>query len=456
MRLNLAAYSKRGRDSQGEPCRCKGVLKTSVLLSFVGCILLWSILHFPLGGRSDDGVIASVTSVAYDLGSPAFGVPSEAESLSLPETVRRAAAAVDALQKWYDIDSGLWQTTGWWNSANALTTLADFTLVYPEIKNVTIPIFENTFRQAQQWNGLVMKTMTPFSQTSHSSSVPRRLSSASRTEGFLNDYYDDEGWWALAWIRVYDITHQHCYLATAVSIFEDMTQGWTAPCGGLWWDKAHSYTGAIENSLFLSVAALLANRVSDSDKKYYLDWALKELDWFQKSGMINADYNINNGVNLQTCKNDNGTVWTYNQGVILGGLLELNKAHPDPEHILLAQKIAFAAVPKLFDTNKGILHESCEPDCGADGSQFKGILARNLQLLHQEFQSWLWEDVIRRNANSIWTFNRDDDNEMGLLWSGPFNKADASTQSSALDALVAAVALASIGNLVEGANPEPR
>ena len=36
----------------------------------------------------------------------------------------------------------------------------------------------------------------------------------SRNAGFLNDYYDDEGWWALAWLATYDLTNKrlHFYL----------------------------------------------------------------------------------------------------------------------------------------------------------------------------------------------------------------------------------------------------
>ncbi len=245
--------------------------------------------------------------------------------------------------------------------------------------------------------------------------------------------------WALAWLKIYDITNKTQYLSMAISIFEDMTTGWTAPCGGMWWDKAHTYTGAIENELFLTVAAQLANRAPTQIKQYYLDWALKEWDWFERSGIITPQFTINNGINLTTCQNDGGTVWSYNQGVILGGLLELHKAVPNDVYLVAAVKIALAGIDHLSDSN-GILHEPCEPNCGADGPQFKGIFMRNLQILQKAIPIDKVEKFITHNAESIWNTDRGDGDRLGLVWSGPFTGATASTQSSACDALVAAMA----------------
>ncbi len=44
------------------------------------------------------------------------------------------------------------------------------------------------------------------------------------------------------------------------------------------------------------------------------------------------------------------------------------------------QVVAAAAIAELTDQD-GILHDSCEPRCGADGVQFKGIFVRNLGVL---------------------------------------------------------------------------
>ena len=82
----------------------------------------------------------------------------------------------------------------------------------------------------------------------------------------------------------------------------------------------------------------------------------------------------------------------------------------------------------------------CEPNCGGDGPQFKGIFARNLQVLHAAAPDDLYVKTIRVNANRIWKNDRDEGNMLSLNLAGPFlAPANASTHSSAMDALVAAI-----------------
>ena len=105
-----------------------------------------------------------------------------------------------------------------------------------------------------------------------------------------------------------------------------------------------------------------------------------------------------------------------------------------------AKKIADAAIAALTDDN-GILHDQCEPDtCGQDGNQFKGIFARNLAILQRQSPEQRYADFLDNNADSVWEYDRNNENEFGVVWSGPFMApASASTQASGLDVIVAAL-----------------
>jgi predicted alpha-1,6-mannanase (GH76 family) len=329
-----------------------------------------------------------------------------------PSFQQMAALGAAKLQSWFDPKTGLYDTTGWWNSANAITTLADYTRVTGDPQYIDV--------------------------------FPKVLTAAQKTSpGFLNDYYDDEGWWALAWIDVYDITHEPRYLAMSASIFADMATGWDNTCaGGIWWSKDRKYKNAIANELFLSVAAHLAGRSSDEkEKARYLDWAQREWKWFAHTGMINSDYQVNDGLDA-SCGNNHKTTWTYNQGVVLGGLAGLYTQTHEQELLDEANAIAKATLanPALMG-KQGVLREPCEPNCGADGTQFKGIFVRNLALLFGESPAETYKTFLIANAKSIWQGMEPPEYGIGLMWMSPYGEANASTQSSGLDALVAAAAI---------------
>jgi predicted alpha-1,6-mannanase (GH76 family) len=334
-------------------------------------------------------------------GGAGGSVPPSSSSAALLD---EAALGVGTLQTWYNPSTGLWQTTGWWNAANAVTVLVD------------------------------------YSHQSHSS---RYLAAVSNTftlnaaNGFLNNYYDDEGWWALAWIAAYDQTRDAKYLNEAEGIFSDMTAGWDNTCGGgIWWNKDRRYKNAIANELFLSVAAQLAWRTAGPQRSDDLAWAEKEWAWFSASGMINAQSLINDGLN-SSCQNNQRTTWSYNQGVILGGLVALSKDARDRSLLEQAQAIALSAIKTLSDAN-GILDDPCEPNCGADGVQFKGIFVRNLAALGAAHPVPQYATFLAANAKSIWQNDQGPNVEFGQVWFGPFQGANAASQTSAIDCLLAA------------------
>ncbi|KAL9126009.1 MAG: hypothetical protein Q9217_004873 [Psora testacea] len=364
-----------------------------------------------------------------------------------PTYLANAAAGIATLQQWYNVTSGLWDTTGWWQSANVLTVVADYAVIEPRFLSEAQIVFENTYTQSQKTSARIENMPSPLGVLPNSIApklpMYHKHMKVTGFDGFINDYYDDEGWWALAWLKAYDLTNSSQYLQTAVHIFHDMSLGWNnGSCGGVWWNKNKTAINAISNELFLNVAAHLANRAPN--KQYYLNWASKVWSWFQGTGMISVRYNINDGIDLLTCRNDLGTVWSYTQGVILGALVELNRAAPNSSYINMAVKVANAAIARLCDA-EGVLHEPCEPECGADGPQFKGIFMRNLKVLQQVAPHVKFQQTIIKNADSIWAYNRGTHNRFGLVWSGPYdNKSTAATQSSACDALVAAASLNSL------------
>jgi len=333
-----------------------------------------------------------------------------------------AKAGAGALQRWYNPATGLWRGTGWWNSANALTAVVRYTKLTGDGSH----------------EGVIATTFTA-AQRQHA--------------GFVNGFYDDNAWWALAWVAAFDLTQASRYLAAARAIFTANTAAWTGACGGgLHWNTKSSYKNAITNELFLTLAALLHQRVPGDQS--YLSWAQRAWQWFSSSGLIGPDGLVNDGL-TPACQNNGSTTWTYNQGVILGGLAALFEITGDRAYLTQGESIAAAALSKLTIPGQpaapagpapapGILAELCEApggSCNGDQAQFKGIFVRYLYDFWLQARQPAYRAFILANARSVWDHGKNAASQFGLRWAGPFDQADAARQSSALDALIAAAAL---------------
>jgi len=314
----------------------------------------------------------------------------------------RAAACAAALQRWYRPRRGLWSSAGWWNSANALTALVDYMSITGD--RAYLPVLASTFNRAR------------------------------RRRGFVNDFYDDCGWWGLAWLAAHELTQDADYLLAAGEIFRYMTSGWDDP--GMWWTTRRDYKNAITNELF----GLLAVRLHFfTERRDYLSWAQREWQWFAASGMINPSSLVNDGL-TPSGENNGGTTWTYNQGVVLGFLAGLHAVSGSAECLDAGSAIAQAALSSLT-SDDGVLTEPGTPS--RDTVQFKGIFLRNLRIFAAATDILGYRDFVLANATAAWDLARNDANEFGYRWQGPFDSADAARQSSALDLLNAAAALAS-------------
>jgi predicted alpha-1,6-mannanase (GH76 family) len=324
---------------------------------------------------------------------------------------------VEELQTDYVPSTGLFNTTGWWNAANALNAMIDY------------------MRRTGSWlyAGEVANT---FAKAVNEAPPP--------TPGnFIDTAYDDTQWWALTWLNAYELTGEPSYLKMAETIHSYVTGAWTpSQCGGgLVWQTTNTYQNAVTNELFLELSARLYLTTHD---KSYLEWAQKEWNWFNASGMINSSHLVNDGLTT-TCENNGQTTWTYNQGVILGGLAALYQATGDKAYLAEAEEIANAAIATLVNAD-GILTEPCTgltcPTQNPDQTQFKGVFMRNLKVLYQVTGNQAYRTFLDRNALSILLNDRTASNMIGFDWAGPITGLDqsfnASTLSSGLDALDAA------------------
>jgi len=317
--------------------------------------------------------------------------------------------AVDALVGFYDQRSGVWPTTGWWNSANALTALTNYMIVSGDHRYVWV--IENTFTKKQ----------------------------LAARGNFINDFTDDTGWWALAWIDAYDLTGDARYLQTAQRDVDFMWGNHDDVCGGgLWWTVNHAYKNAISNELFVQAASELALRLGDAGSTY-LERAVAVWNWFEVSGMINDDLLVNDGLSTSTCRNNGDTTWTYNQGVLLGGLVALARATGDNRYLERARGLADASTTSRALNVDGVLTEPCEQSgCDVNGPSFKGIYVRNLGELNRALPDHPYTDYLVHQASTAYANDRTQTSEYGLHWAGPIQYISGATQQSAVDLLVAA------------------
>ncbi|MEU5026096.1 glycoside hydrolase family 76 protein [Streptomyces milbemycinicus] len=369
--------------------------------------------------RATMGVIAAGAALALLAGV----APAQAQARTPGGAAgarERAGAAVDAMMGFYDRQSGRWDPDApWWQSGNALQALLDYMAKTGSRKYLAEA--EHTVE--------VQRAPLPW-----------------WPEGggeFRADSTDDTGWWALSMVRMYDLTHDRSYLDIARTDEAYIRGYWDDVCGGgVWWDiPGKTYKNAISVELYIKLLASLHNRIPGD--KVYLKRALEAWAWFRDSGMINGDHLVNDGLRTQSgdCSNNGGTTWTYNQGVILGGLAELYRATGDRSLLADARKIADAVIADPSLSPGGIVTEPCEAagDCNADQVSFKGIFARNLGELDDVLPGHPYRGYLLAQARSAYAHDRDGRDRYGLRWAGPFDGAGVSigTQDSAVSLLTA-------------------
>ncbi|KAI2465347.1 glycoside hydrolase family 76 protein [Annulohypoxylon bovei var. microspora] len=360
------------------------------------------------------------TICGLSLFSAVFGATTR--SNSSPSQLNMTRAAVEAMMDLYDEKTGLWdpnsKLSSWWQSGVALWALAEYMVKSGD----------------RDWLELAEDTV----------SIQRAPLSWWPEGGgdFRADSTDDTGWWALAMLSMYELTGNEMYLDIAKEDEKYMFGYWnTTTCGGglIWNIPAGTYHNAISNELYLELTAKLHNLIPDDT--VYLSHSIMEWEWFADSGMINSQNLINDGLTDDTaCVNNGMTTWTYNQGVILGGLVELAKATGDSSHLDTARDLADAAVNSTLLVQDGTVTEPCssEEQCEPNGTNFKGIFIRELGKLNAALADHPYTAFIANNAQEAYANARNGSDFYGFLWQGPFDVVTIGTQEAAVHLLTAA------------------
>ena len=320
---------------------------------------------------------------------------------------RRTAAATGLMTR-FDRATGLFDSNAWWTGANALTAL---------ITNI-------------QRSG--MHSYQYAIAATYDKNVNARQGQ------FRNEFLDDTGWWGLAWVAAYDVTGDSRYLNTARADADYMFSYWdTGTCGGgVWWKTDRTSKNAIENSLYIQLNAMLSKCIAGDTA--YRNRAQQAWTWFQGTGMLNGSNLVNDGVNLSTCRNNGDVTWTYNQGVLINALVQLNALNGDANALAAARRIGDAMTSSTYLSPNGILREPNETDsCTGDGTAFKGAAIRGLGVLNTAVGG-AYNTYLTRNADSAYGKDRNALDMYGDHWAGPFVETSHSCQMSALDLLNAA------------------
>ncbi|MDF2188374.1 glycoside hydrolase family 76 protein [Paraflavitalea sp. CAU 1676] len=247
---------------------------------------------------------------------------------------------------------------------------------------------------------------------------------------WINYYYDDMEWMALACLRAYQATNDAQYKTITDLLWADIKAGWSNDLnGGLWWRKDYSSKNTPSNMPAAILAARLYKAFNNADD---LAWANKIYDW-QKATLYEA---ATGWVYDNIDKNGNkNTTWkfTYNQGTFIGAALELYKITNNLSYQSDAIKATEFAVSSGQLTANGILKD----EGGGDGGLFKGVFIRYFTRLiidgnlpTDKKNNYL--QFLKKNAESLWSKGTNKSLTLfGNAWDkAPGNTTDLTTQLS--------------------------
>ncbi|KAJ7837127.1 Six-hairpin glycosidase-like protein [Mycena leptocephala] len=231
-------------------------------------------------------------------------------------------------------------------------------------------------------------------------------SSPAHWNSILDGSNDDAGWIVLALWKIADYKRARgldasTYLNSALTVYNIIAGQWDTTCGG--GDSHPNLAG-----------------------KQTVD--LTYVPRSEDSGMRGANGLWNDGLTQDgTCRNNEQTTWTYNQGVIASGLSALYAVTKDIS-LLTEAEITLDATIKLMTTNN-ILRESCDNAasggsvCNQDQQIFKGIWTKSVQYYldraNDPARTAKYSAFLGSQSSGVFHFGKSAAGDIGSVWYAP-------------------------------------
>ncbi|KAJ8323437.1 hypothetical protein QVD99_005174 [Batrachochytrium dendrobatidis] len=206
------------------------------------------------------------------------------------------------------------------------------------------------------------------------------------------------------------------YLQTAINTYNSVMEQYNDKCGGgIYWSrdrnngKNKEYKSVITNVQHMVLSSQLT--IVTGDKKY-VQVAEKIYKWMLKSGLISEKYHVYDGVDASDCS-INSKEYSYNSGLLLGGLAYMYKATKNEQYIKDAAKY----LPTMLEiySQDGVLRDLCEDqrgDCQEGDSlsrtpasnqmPYKGGFVRGLTFLYQFTNDQEMKSTLRKVFDKSW------------------------------------------------------
>jgi len=343
-------------------------------------------------------------------------------------------------------------------SGSVIKKIADVLASYPATPNEAGD--HNGFQYYE--GGIYMSVLISYSSVTNDHSFDNKIKDRMAKESYYSYgsfvtrdygiYNDDMLWWTIPSLQGHifyggNLPSGVSWLSVATKTFGQVYSQTDNVCGGgTYWTRDRSMTGgsykaSVNNAQIVLIASQLAILTNNA---YYTDIAITAYNWLRSSYVIDIfNYILYDGVQTDNNCNIETNVYSYQVGVLIGGLVNLSKLTGDLLYIYHANRFFYESRNRWVNSNN-IIVDYCEPNCSQNSVAPKGQLIRGWMLLYDstndDYLKQLIKLIITSSYNAM--LNTCDINfNCGNYWAFGYKGIGVHEQMNALELAIAFVQL---------------